>query len=71
MGVAHRGTRWLMGISVQALDRQVTRIRKRRTKVGADKKATAEDAIGAKILVAREPNHFNLRNDARFDLPRT
>ena len=27
-------------------------------------KATAEDAIGAEILIAREPNHFNLRNDA-------
>ena len=27
-------------------------------------KATAEDAVGAEILIAREPNHFNLRNDA-------
>ena len=27
-------------------------------------KATAEDAIGAEILIAREPAHFNLRNDA-------
>jgi tetratricopeptide (TPR) repeat protein len=30
----------------------------------ARQKATAEDAIGAEVLVAREPNHFNLRNDA-------
>jgi tetratricopeptide (TPR) repeat protein len=27
-------------------------------------KATAEDAVGAEILIAREPAHFNLRNDA-------
>lgn len=27
-------------------------------------KSTAEDAIGAEILIAREPRHFNLRNDA-------
>ena len=27
-------------------------------------KATAEDAIGVEILIAREPDHFNLRNDA-------
>ena len=27
-------------------------------------KATAEDAIGAEILIARQPDHFNLRNDA-------
>ena len=37
--------------------------RKRLTQV-AQHKATAEDAIGAEILVARQPNHFNLRNDA-------
>ena len=30
----------------------------------ARQKATAEDAIGAEILIAREPGHFNLRNDA-------
>lgn len=27
-------------------------------------KAAAEDAIGIEVLVAREPDHFNLRNDA-------
>ena len=30
----------------------------------AREKATAEDALGAETLVAREPAHFNLRNDA-------
>ena len=30
----------------------------------ARQKATAEDAVGAEILIAREPAHFNLRNDA-------
>jgi tetratricopeptide (TPR) repeat protein len=30
----------------------------------AMQKATAEDAIGIETLIAREPNHFNLRNDA-------
>ena len=30
----------------------------------ARQKATVEDAIGAEILIAREPAHFNLRNDA-------
>lgn len=30
----------------------------------AAQKATAEDAIGVETLIAREPNHFNLRNDA-------
>lgn len=30
----------------------------------ARRKATAEDAVGAEILIAREPAHFNLRNDA-------
>jgi tetratricopeptide (TPR) repeat protein len=30
----------------------------------ASHKAAAEDAIGVETLVAREPNHFNLRNDA-------
>ena len=30
----------------------------------AVQKATAEDAIGIEVLIAREPDHFNLRNDA-------
>jgi len=30
----------------------------------AQRRAAEEDAIGAEILVAREPSHFNLRNDA-------
>lgn len=30
----------------------------------ASQKATAEDAIGVETLIAREPDHFNLRNDA-------
>lgn len=30
----------------------------------ASQKAVAEDAIGVEVLIAREPEHFNLRNDA-------
>src|SRR5206468_7143874 len=30
----------------------------------ARRKMTEEDAVGAEVLVAREPNHVNLRNDA-------
>ncbi len=30
----------------------------------ASRKMTAEDAVGAEVLIAREPNHVNLRNDA-------
>jgi Tfp pilus assembly protein PilF len=30
----------------------------------ADRKMTSEDAIGAELLIEREPNHINLRNDA-------
>ena len=30
----------------------------------ASTKSTAEDAIGVETLIAREPGHFNLRNDA-------
>jgi tetratricopeptide (TPR) repeat protein len=30
----------------------------------ARRKMTAEDAIGAEVMIAREPNHVNLRNDA-------
>ena len=30
----------------------------------ARRKMTEEDAIGAEVLIAREPNHVNLRNDA-------
>src|SRR5262249_54455201 len=32
--------------------------------VAARDKATREDAIGTEVLVAREPDHYNLRNDA-------
>ena len=30
----------------------------------ANRKMTVEDAVGAEVLIAREPNHVNLRNDA-------
>ncbi len=30
----------------------------------ANRKMTTEDAVGAEVLIAREPNHVNLRNDA-------
>jgi tetratricopeptide (TPR) repeat protein/mono/diheme cytochrome c family protein len=30
----------------------------------AQRKMTAEDAVGSEVLIAREPNHVNLRNDA-------
>jgi len=32
--------------------------------ISARDKATREDAIGTEVLVAREPDHYNLRNDA-------
>jgi tetratricopeptide (TPR) repeat protein len=48
---------WLQTISDNENDRQVLT-------VAARKKATTEDAIGAELLIAREPEHFNLRNDA-------
>ena len=37
---------------------------RRRLAEAARRKMTEEDAIGAEVLVAREPNHVNLRNDA-------
>jgi tetratricopeptide (TPR) repeat protein len=30
----------------------------------ANRKMTSEDAVGAELLIEREPNHINLRNDA-------
>jgi tetratricopeptide (TPR) repeat protein/mono/diheme cytochrome c family protein len=37
---------------------------RRKLAEAARRKMTGEDAIGAEVLVAREPNHVNLRNDA-------
>lgn len=48
---------WLQVVTDTNADRaQLSRL--------ASQKATAEDAIGVEILIAREPDHFNLRNDA-------
>ena len=48
---------WVQALTDTVADgRNLTRL--------ARQKATAEDAIGAEILIAREPAHFNLRNDA-------
>ena len=48
---------WLQVVTDTTADRaQLTRL--------ASQKAAAEDAIGVETLIAREPDHFNLRNDA-------
>ena len=48
---------WLQVVTDTNADRaQLSRL--------ASQKATAEDAIGVETLIAREPDHFNLRNDA-------
>jgi tetratricopeptide (TPR) repeat protein len=48
---------WLQVVTGTDADRaQLSRL--------ASRKATSEDAVGVETLIAREPDHFNLRNDA-------
>lgn len=48
---------WLQMMTASDEDRRVL-------SGAAEAKATREDGVGAEVLIAREPEHFNLRNDA-------
>ncbi|HWW87595.1 MAG TPA: tetratricopeptide repeat protein, partial [Vicinamibacterales bacterium] len=51
------GDVWIQMLARNETDRQTLMKAARR-------KTTEEDAIGSEVLIAREPNHVNLRNDA-------